>query len=1093
MEYTLPFMEEFKQAVYTLNQQMQKIEKQNRDTVAQAQMVAEKERAEAEQQFHEWAQNAAGVIHACFPNNAYGKKSRENAESLWHQSERKLPEQIDRFAQIISVIERRMEDRIQEAEETRERELSVEEQAFLTSFPPQELLLEYRRLGTEEPDISNFVCANSIPLSVHVASLDMHLKFEGLSPATLTLLRRNYPYLFQERIFSSLPGHLSFPGCFSLREGFRLLFHYTEAQKEQVVMDACAMVLRLFMMLPPGKLRVTFIDPESQGGSFAMFTRIVDMGNRSSEIISRQIWSDATDIEQQFRLLNARIANVTQRCLQGRFDNIYEYNREARQNAEAYQILVMMDAPSHLTDNAIQGLEQIVTTGPKCGVFAILYENADQMSKLRERSLPLWENMKKKMTSLYYTSGGTPESTLAVSSDESMMSEEEIERMMSGIEEHYLCTTLRGLKKGSIQWTSVPLPTSSELNPILKSLRQGIENSDRVVIDIRETAQKKETPPQAVPGGTLEKSAETIGVPQDQSARFGIKIPIGRRGAGEEQYLTLGQELSGVTHAILVGQTGSGKSSLLHTIILQTLRNYSPDQVRLYLIDFKEGVEFQKYAAYPLPSFRVVSIETVAEFGINVLRDLKEEQQKRGDLFRELDIHGIEEYPQDAEEPMPRIFVIMDEIQELLTNPDQSEEASRLIETIVRQGRSFGIHLLFSSQSYSNIHKLSQAVIDQIGVRIALKCSPSDADRLLQNGADAIEQISNRDPGRGIYNSGSGVATYNTIFKAYYIEPDSHNALLEEISAVTSSFVDEDHPTRILLSHIEDNHASYFNRFADPNFVLPNAELFLGESLTVENQIRIRLPHSDFSNLMFCGNDEKKARTMFTFSLLSLAIRFYVSHGGTTPEVPFISLLNYKPLRDRRFPDYLKNTADALSQYVRSVPTTEPREVRQCLEDLHRQLEDTADSTQDRYLFIFGYQTGIEDLRAERQMTGGGGLFSRPAGKQSTESLSSKALIEALLDRGPQKGIHIILWQDSFTSLDQMDREFIARFYHKIGFNMTLEDISAFIPGCGDDVKKIREDNAVYARRGEAPEVFRPYLAPRKAWLKEKCDILGKS
>lgn len=44
------------------------------------------------------------------------------------------------------------------------------------------------------------------------------------------------------------------------------------------------------------------------------------------------------------------ISNVTQRCLQGKFNNIYEYNRVAEQNAEAYQVIMLMDYPAGLTD-----------------------------------------------------------------------------------------------------------------------------------------------------------------------------------------------------------------------------------------------------------------------------------------------------------------------------------------------------------------------------------------------------------------------------------------------------------------------------------------------------------------------------------------------------------------------------------------------------------------------------------------------------------------------------------------------------------------------------------------------------------------------
>lgn len=76
------------------------------------------------------------------------------------------------------------------------------------------------------------------------------------------------------------------------------------------------------------------------------------------------------------------ISNVTQRCLQGKFNNIYEYNRVAEQNAEAYQVIMLMDYPAGLTDQSLKLLEQIVTSGPKCGVFTIIYRNESQYKRL---------------------------------------------------------------------------------------------------------------------------------------------------------------------------------------------------------------------------------------------------------------------------------------------------------------------------------------------------------------------------------------------------------------------------------------------------------------------------------------------------------------------------------------------------------------------------------------------------------------------------------------------------------------------------------------------------------------------------------------
>lgn len=186
---------------------------------------------------------------------------------------------------------------------------------------------------------------------------------------------------------------------------------------------------------------------------------------------------------------------------------------------------------------------------------------------------------------------------------------------------------------------------------------------------------------------------------------------------------------------------------LLHTIILGALKQYMPDELRIYLVDFKRGVEFKIYADYELPAFKVIAIESEREFGYNILLALEREQKIRANLFKKNHVDRIEEY-RDGEKKLPRILVIMDEFHELFSNANDefAKKSAMLMERIVRQGRAFGIHLILASQSYSNITGVDKAVFDQMAVRIVLKCSKSDANLLLDNGSAEIDQISIDDP-----------------------------------------------------------------------------------------------------------------------------------------------------------------------------------------------------------------------------------------------------------------------------------------------------------------------------------------------------------
>lgn len=404
---------------------------------------------------------------------------------------------------------------------------------FCRQFPPKELADEYMRIYALEPSYEKYECCGEMPRNVHISSLEYDITPHGLSDYTRSFLSRYYPFMYRG-------SKISIPYCASFGHEFNYLFRFNGDGRQKVVKDACNLGMRLFMMLPPGKLNFTFIDPVTLGESFAMFTRLVDVDDRTSEVINGKIWSAPADIEEKLKIMTDHISNVTQRCLQGKFDNIYEYNRVAEQNAEAYQVIMLMDFPAGLTDQSLKLLEQIVNSGPKCGVFTIIYRNESQYKKVSERSHPLISNIETSFQKFDYSSNGV---NISCSGDT--------------------------VKDKALLWHGLPLPSQTQMDGIIAILKKGIKNADKVVIGIEKVSDAEST----------------------CTTKDGIRIPIGIHGANEVQYLTLG--VGGSHHALIAGVAGSGKSSLLHTIILRALTQYSPEELSVYLVDFKRGVEFK--------------------------------------------------------------------------------------------------------------------------------------------------------------------------------------------------------------------------------------------------------------------------------------------------------------------------------------------------------------------------------------------------------------------------------------------------------------------------------------------------------------------
>src|SRR5262249_21359794 len=204
-------------------------------------------------------------------------------------------------------------------------------------------------------------------------------------------------------------------------------------------------------------------------------------------------------------------------------------------------------------------------------------------------------------------------------------------------------------------------------------------------------------------------------------------------------------------HVLVAGKTGSGKSTLLHALICNLALCYSPDEVELYLIDFKKGVEFKTYATHELPHARVVAIESEREFGLSVLQRLDAELKLRGDRYRERGVQDINGFREAGGGRLPRILLIVDEFQEFFVEDDKlSQDAAQLLDRLVRQGRAFGLHVLLGSQTLGGAYTLARSTIDQMAVRIALQCSEADAHLILSDDNSAARLLTR--PGEAIYN-----------------------------------------------------------------------------------------------------------------------------------------------------------------------------------------------------------------------------------------------------------------------------------------------------------------------------------------------------
>lgn len=181
-------------------------------------------------------------------------------------------------------------------------------------------------------------------------------------------------------------------------------------------------------------------------------------------------------------------------------------------------------------------------------------------------------------------------------------------------------------------------------------------------------------------------------------------------------------------HWMIGGRSGAGKSAFLLNVLYSLTTRYPPDELAIYLLDFKEAGTFAELAptaADPtwLPHVRAIGIESDRAYGLAVLRELAAELERRAGAYRDAEVAKFGE-ARSAGIRLPRVLCVVDEFPMLFDGDDATAaEAVALLDTLARKGRWYGIHLVLAGQHARGVPALyakRDSVFGQFPVRIAL-------------------------------------------------------------------------------------------------------------------------------------------------------------------------------------------------------------------------------------------------------------------------------------------------------------------------------------------------------------------------------------
>lgn len=512
---------------------------------------------------------------------------------------------------------------------------------------------------------------------------------------------------------------------------------YDRDKAERRVMDLVdSMLIRMMMAFPVGNLHLSIIDPTNQS-----IQRITQVMEKSEELFYKKVFKTDEEINVHLKMLTDKIDPIKQsfKSFQNTSLSLVQHNKN--QIKHEYELVVIYE-PFNERIGFADNLKKLMMNGISAGIYVMLVQS----------------NYKK-------------------------------EELISGFDFDSFSSIIRANKNDielmtgtRVQWNSKfkefeggdlddceYLPTKGVLVDPIAINGALVQEFFKKINDVWSTATDQRTVKELANWG--DSSYE-----DSDCWLNGIKVPIGIN-VDKKEDVYYRADCQDYVHSFVLGTTGSGKSKLLCDIISTVTMTYSPKAVQLYLFDFKNGLSFQYYKDVPHVRWMVTTKADKTMF-LTVLQDLKEEQKSRDKLFIQSGVDNLNDYNkkmlESGGECLPRVLLVVDECHEIYDTEGEKgllrvqKQINELFELFARQYRSYGIHMLLSSQQIPG----DMTWISMVNNNYILNTGRESCSRLLPQGQERMaEDIQKRIGGmKGadcVYSTKDGAYLYIRQYKEY--------------------------------------------------------------------------------------------------------------------------------------------------------------------------------------------------------------------------------------------------------------------------------------------------------------------------------------